>query len=153
MNKQIRSELFKDNDGIRIEFSSEILFHNKEYLTLQVHKEIQGGRSYSREQYFVIDLNQKKILNLLDVLHRYDISTLDIENKISQQLKTAFNAELSDESFEDFQLISIATFYNEYPEIIKLDKETSFYLKHNILGISYDIGVASYAFEFDIKTR
>lgn len=60
INTQIYSALLKDYDGARIEYSSEILFQNQNYLTFKVHKEIQGGRSYSREQYFVIDLKQKK---------------------------------------------------------------------------------------------
>lgn len=146
----MHSELFKDYDETRIEFFSEVLYQNEDYLTLKVHKEIQGGRSYSREQYFVIDLKQKKILNLLDILNRYDISASEIENQISKQLRVAFKADLSDESFEDFQLSGLANFYHKYPEIININDQTSFYLNKDILGISFDIGVASYAFEFKV---
>ncbi|ALH94443.1 hypothetical protein [Acinetobacter equi] len=150
LNKQIHSELFKDYDETRIEFFSEILYQDEDYLTLKVHKEIQGGRSYSREQYFVIDLKQKKILNLFEILDHYDISASEIENQISKQLKTINETELSNESFENFQLTELAYFYNEHPEIIILNDKTSFYLNNNILGISFDIGVASYAFEFKV---
>jgi hypothetical protein len=153
LNKQIRSDILKDVDGVRIEFDSTALFQNDYYLTLQVHKEIQGGRSYSREQYFVIDLKQKKILNLLDILNRYDIAPSEIENQILKQLKAAHEAELSHEGFEyfeDYLLSGLASFYNEYPEFINLTKDSNFYLNNNILGISFDLGVASYAFEFKI---
>lgn len=150
INTQIYSALLKDYDGARIEYSSEILFQNQNYLTFKVHKEIQGGRSYSREQYFVIDLKQKKILNLFEVLSRYNISVIKIENQIAKQLKAAHKANLSNESFEDFQLSGLAYFHNEYPEIINLNNQTSFYLNKDILGISFDIGVASYAFEFKV---
>ena len=153
INEQIRSDILKDSDGARIEFDSTILFQNDDYLTLQVHKEIQGGRSYSREQYFVIDLKQKKILNLLDILNRYDISPSEIENQISKQLKAAQEAESSHEGFEyfeDYLLSGLASFYNEYPEFINLTKDSQFYLNNNILGISFDLGIASYAFEFNI---
>lgn len=63
INQQIKKELLAD-DTTRIDFSSEKLYQDKNYLTTHTHLEIEAGRSYVREKYYVIDLKTKKILTL-----------------------------------------------------------------------------------------
>ena len=154
INQQIKKELLAD-DGTRIDFSSEKLYQDKNYLTTHTHLEIEGGRSYVREKYYVIDLKTKKILTLNQILKRYKLSAQDISKQIAQQIAPCVEGKLtvSSEECEDATMQYLYQYYAEDQNFIDLKNADGFYLKKDILGISFDAGVYSVPFEYSLKTH
>jgi hypothetical protein len=154
VNHQMKKQLLV-NDGTPIDFDSEKLYQDQHYLTIQTHLDIQGGRSYSHEKYFVIDLKSKKILSLNQILKRQKLSADELSKQIAQQISPC----LDDRSANKLDLCESTDMqylfrnYAENNNFIHLKNAASFYLKKNILGISFDAGAYSVPFEFNLKTK
>ena len=86
INRQIKRVILKD-DGTPIEFESDELYQDDNYLSIRVNQEISGGRTYYRSKYFVIDLKNKKIMTLDQIIKKYQLSTTDISRQIGKELE------------------------------------------------------------------
>ena len=151
VNQRIKKELLAD-DGTAIDFDSEKLYQDQNYLSTQTHLEIQGGRSYYREKYYVIDLKTKKILTLDQILEKYQLSAKQITDQIAQQINPCVEstATVTDEICESADMEYFFRYYAEDRNFIQLKNVDGFYLKKDILGISFDAGPFSVPFEFNI---
>lgn len=154
VNRQIKQQLLVA-DGTPIDFDSEKLYQDQNYLTIHTHLEIQGGRSYYREKYDVIDLKTKKIVTLNQILKKYQLSAKQLSTQIAQQI----NPCIDDSVINKPKLCESADmefFFRDYAEdknFIDLKNADGFYLKKNILGISFDAGAYPVPFEFNLKTK
>lgn len=154
VNQQIKKQLLAD-DGTPIDFDSEKLYQDQHYLSIHTHLEIQGGRSYYREKYYVIDLKTKKIVTLEQILKKYHLSARQITDQIAQQINPCIDDSVT-ATAEICESADMEFFYRYYAEdrnFIELKNADGFYLKKDILGISFDAGVYSVPFEFNLKTR
>lgn len=153
VNKKIRNDLLINE--AKINLNPQILYQDEDYLTLHIFMEIEGGRSYSRDKYYVIDVQNKKTLNVTEILNRFNLNQENIQKYISQQLDFCLDQEILTypEYCEDFPLEKLLDSYQLNPNIIHLDHDSSFYIKDHYLGISYDYGVASYAFEINLNIQ
>ena len=151
LNQRIKQELLVD-DGIAIDFDSEKLYQDQNYLSTHTHLEIQGGRSYYREKYYVIDLKIKKILTLDQILEKYQLSAKQITDQIAQQINPCVESTttVTDEICESADMEYFFRYYAEDRNFIELKNADGFYLKKDILGISFDAGPFSVPFEFNI---
>ncbi|AWL28012.1 hypothetical protein A7P53_06280 [Acinetobacter defluvii] len=151
INKQIQKQLLI-NDNTPIEFSAEKIYQDHEHLSIQVHQEISGGRIYYRDKYYVIDLKDKKLMTLDQVLKKYQLSATTISKQIAEELEPCITSEaqLNEEcSSGDREFL-----YRDFAEDrhrVDLKNADSFYLKKNILGISFDAGGFSVPFEFGLE--
>lgn len=154
VNRQIRQQILAD-DGTPIDFDSEKLYQDQHYLTTHTHLEIQGGRSYYREKYYVIDLKTKKIVTLNQILKKYQLSAHELSKQIAQQLNPCIGDSVisKPELCESAEMEYILQNYSLDRNSIDLKNADGFYLKKNILGISFDTGVYSVPFEFNLKTK
>lgn len=154
INQQIKHELLAD-DATRIDFSSESLYQDQNYLSIQIHLEIEGGRSYYREKYYVIDLKNKQFVTLPQILKKYQLSASQISNEIAKQLDPCVEEQKSaiTENCDSADLQYLYRDYAEDRKIIDLKKADGFYLNKDILGISFDTGPFSVPFEYNIKTK
>ncbi len=154
VNQQIKKQLLTD-DGTPIDFDSEKLYQDQNYLTTHTHLEIQGGRSYYREKYYVIDLKTKKILTLNQILKKHHFSAKQITDQIAQQINPCVDntVTVTDEICESADMEYFYQYYTEDRNFIELKNASGFYLKKNILGISFDAGPFSVPFEFNLKTK
>jgi hypothetical protein len=154
INQQIKHELLAD-DATRIDFSSGKIYQDQNYLSIQIHLEIEGGRSYYRDKYYLIDLKNKQFLTLSQILKEYQLSASQISNEIAKQLDPCITQQSSTVSTgcgsADLQYLYRA--YAEDRNMIDLNKANGFYLKKDILGISFDAGPFSVPFEYHIKTK
>lgn len=67
INQQIQQQLLQD-EGVPIDFESDKIYQDHDYLSIRVNQEILGGRTYYRSRYFVIDLKNKKLMTLDQVI-------------------------------------------------------------------------------------
>lgn len=157
INQQIKHELLAD-DATRIDFSSGKIYQDQNYLSVYTHLEIEGGRSYYREKYYVIDLKNKQFATLSQILQKYQLSAAQISNEIAQQLdpcienKTATLSKTSNDC-DSADLQYLYRYYAEDRNFIALKNANGFYLKKDILGISFDAGAYSIPFEYNLKTK
>lgn len=154
INQKIQEELLTDQTT-SIEFSSEQIYQDQDYLSIHTHLEIEGGQSYYRDKYNVIDLKNKKIAILAQILKKYHLSSDQISNEIAKQLDPCIEQQASTVS-TDCDSADLQYLYRAYAEdrkIIDLKKASGFYLKKDILGISFDAGAFSVPFEFNMKTK
>lgn len=158
INANIQRDLITEDDT-PIEFSSALIYQNKDALSIHVHLEISGGRSYSREKYYVIDLHQHRIMQLKDMLKKYHLSAQKIEQEIAQQLSPCLNPPNSTQTSEDSSYCEDLTLeyllkdFKSDKNTVQLSKANGFYLKHNLVGISFDSGPYSVTFEYNLKTH
>lgn len=153
INRQIEKELLKD-DGTPIEFESDKIYQDHDYLSIRVNQEISGGRTYYRTRYFVIDLKNKKLMTLDQILNKNQLSATEISRQIGEELKPCIvqKAPITEEcNSADMQYLYRD--YAEDPHTIELKNTSGFYLKKNILGISFDAGPFSIPFEYDLKSH
>ncbi|WP_173912339.1 hypothetical protein [Acinetobacter sp. Marseille-Q1618] len=153
VNQQIKQQLLADEDT-PINFSSEKIYQNQNYLSIHTHLEIEGGRSYYREKYFVVDLKTKKLSTLKQILKKYQLSEKMITARIAEQIRPCINDLIihKPELCESIDMQYLFKYYAEDQNFIHLKNADSFYLKKNILGISFDAGAYSVAFEYNLKT-
>ncbi|WP_353169513.1 hypothetical protein [Acinetobacter sp.] len=154
INQQIRQELLADETS-RIDFSSEPLYQDQDYLSVHIHLEVEGGRSYYREKYYVIDLKNKQFVTLPQILKKYQLSASQISSEIAKQLDPCIEQQKSAIA-ENCDSADLQYLYRDYAEdrkIIDLKKADGFYLNKDILGISFDAGPFSVPFEYNIKTK
>lgn len=154
INQQIRQELLADETS-RIDFSSESLYQDQDYLSVRIHLEVEGGRSYYREKYYVIDLKNKQFVTLPQILKKYQLSASQISSEIAKQLDPCIEQQKSAiaENCDSADLQYLYRDYEEDRKIIDLKKADGFYLNKDILGISFDAGPFSVPFEYNIKTK
>lgn len=152
INRQIKKELLAD-DGTPIYFDSEKLYQDQNYLSIHTHLEIQGGRSYYCEKYYVIDLKTKKIINLNQILKKHHFSAKQITDQIAQQVNPCVDDTITStaEICESADMEYFFQYYAEDRNFIELKNADGFYLKKDILGISFDAGPFSIPFEFEIS--
>ena len=154
INQQIQQELLADETS-RIDFSSEQVYQDHDYLSIHIHLEIEGGRSYYREKYYVIDLKKKQFVTLPQILKKYQLSASQISSEIAKQLDPCIEQQKSAIA-ENCDSADLQYLYRDYAEdrkIIDLKKADGFYLNKDILGISFDAGPFSVPFEYNIKTK
>lgn len=159
INTQMQRDLLTEED-IPIEFSSALIYQSKDALSIHVHLEISGGRSYSRERYYVIDRHQHNIIQLQDILKKYHLSAPKIEQQIAHQLSTCLNKNTQSTHtaegssyFEDASLEYLLEDFKTDQNRVQLSRANGFYLKQNIVGISFDSGPYSVAFEYNLITH
>jgi len=70
INQIMSDTLLADYDS-RISFSTERVYQDNQYLSIHIHLEIEGGRSYYRERYYVIDLKNKELVLLNQMLKKW----------------------------------------------------------------------------------
>ncbi|MCU4537800.1 hypothetical protein KTI96_11560 [Acinetobacter bereziniae] len=154
INQQIQQELLADETS-RIDFSSEQIYQGHDYLSIHIHLEFEGGRSYYREKYYVIDLKKKQFVTLPQILKKYQLSASQISSEIAKQLDPCIEQQKSAIA-ENCDSADLQYLYRDYAEdrkIIDLKKADGFYLNKDILGISFDAGPFSVPFEYNIKTK
>lgn len=154
INQQIQQELLADETS-RIDFNSEQVYQDHDYLSIHIHLEIEGSRSYYREKYYVIDLKKKQFVTLPQILKKYQLSASQISSEIAKQLDPCIEQQKSAIA-ENCDSADLQYLYRDYAEdrkIIDLKKADGFYLNKDILGISFDAGPFSVPFEYNIKTK
>lgn len=151
INQQIKNELLID-DSTSIEFESAKIYQDHDYLSIRVNQEISGGRTYYRSRYFVIDLKSKKLMTLDQILKRYQLSATDISRQIGEGLEPCIvqNTPIR----EECNSAAMEYVYRDYAKdrhVIDLINAKGFYLKKNILGVTFDAGPYSVPFEYSVK--
>ncbi|RZG72828.1 hypothetical protein [Acinetobacter sp. WCHAc060025] len=153
INQQIQQQLLQD-EGVPIDFESDKIYQDHDYLSIRVNQEISGGRTYYRSRYFVIDLKNKKLMTLDQVIKKYELSATNISRQIGEELEPCILPKTPiTEECNSADMQYLYRDYAEDPHTIDLKNADGFYLKKNILGISFDAGVYSVPFEFDLKTK
>ena len=147
------------DDATRIDFSSGKIYQDQNYLSVYTHLEIEGGQSYYREKYYVIDLENRQFVTLPQILQKYQLSAAQISNEIAQQLDPCIENK-NRNAFLKRLMTAIAQICNTYTDhydedrnFIALKNANGFYLKKDILGISFDAGAYSIPFEYNLKTK
>lgn len=153
INQHIRKELLKD-DGTPIEFESDKIYQDHDYLSIRVNQEISGGCTYYRSRYFVIDLKHKKLIIPDQIIKKYQLSATEVSRQIGEELKPCIIPKTPiTEECNSADMQYLYRNYAEDPHTIELKNADGFYLKKNIPGISFDAGVYSVPFEFNLKTK
>lgn len=154
VNEKILIDLLLD--GTRTHFTSTKKYQSSNHIVFHVHLEIEGARSYTREKYYVIDLDSKKLLSLSDILKLYNIVPQDIESEISKKLSDCQIQSLLSISLdycEDAGIEVLLNYFADDNRFIQLKNTNNFYLRDQIIGIVYDVGLYSVPFEYNIKSQ
>lgn len=67
INQQIQQQLLQD-EGVPIDFESDKIYQDHDYLSIRVNQEISGGHTYYRSRYFVINLKNKSSWHKIKLL-------------------------------------------------------------------------------------
>lgn len=153
LNYDIQRQLYKDLDQSHfyVDIQTKKIFQDKNYLSYETFLEISDMTTRYKSYYYTIDLKQKKIVHLDEYLDKHQLS----KQKINQALKSFIaqcREKVTPEACEDYpfneMLLNIKNdnFFN-------LNNVSTFYLKADILGLSFEDSKFSYNLEYEPKTQ
>lgn len=125
-----------------------VAYVNNNIVSLVIRCKYKNGRNPQREiiQTYNYDVENKKILNIQDILEYKELDKTEVQNKISEQIKTVNNEKeiIRQQGYNVYMR-------DESSEIYKVDNTPNFFIgKNNYLYLVYAYGNRNYTSEIDL---
>ncbi|MBQ2916969.1 MAG: hypothetical protein IJE59_02175 [Clostridia bacterium] len=125
-----------------------VAYVNNNIVSLVIRCKYKNERNPQREiiQTYNYDVENKKILNIQDILEYKELDKTEVQNKISEQIKTVNNEKeiIRQQGYNVYMR-------DESSEIYKVDNTPNFFIgKNNYLYLVYAYGNRNYTSEIDL---